>query len=468
LLLNFSASEVKGLFFVRLAYFLFLLALFFLCGRLRLEKVLAPISGGVALIVFTYGIVQKFVLFPMILEQVGSGPSFHAQALRTRVASGRIFAIFPLPTLYAMVCGLLLIFIVHYFFRARGGRRLFWGLLFLLGAFNLVLTQSFGGVFFFTAGMLYYLFASGIFKIRHLAPLLMVLALFFFLVVALRFSEARELAPAKLRFANWAQAGRLIAQAPVLGVGLGNYETAIPPLVRPGEPASIYAHNFFLQLAAETGLPLFLLLAVVCLAWLKTKLPGFMKPENALFAAACILVLLFNLFDVGSFYFAVGISFAVVLSQVARPAGAARPLHFIAVALLAAPLLVHAAATNRQRAGDLWLSRQEPARAEILYRSALKLEPFSYRSWLGLASIAWERGDRPNADQALKKVLKLYPGQPYANYLLSVSSWRRGARLTALALALKAVAGNRKNSDYRMWQEYVQNNLSRHAALPGN
>jgi tetratricopeptide (TPR) repeat protein len=468
LLLNFSASEVKGLFFVRLAYFLFLLALFFLCGRLPLEKVLAPISGGVALIVFTYGIVQKFVLFPLLLEQVGTGPSFHTQAIRTRIASGRIFAIFPLPTLYAMVCGLLLIFIVHYFFRARGVRRLFWGLLFLLGAFNLVLTQSFGGVLFFTAGMLYYLFVSGTFKTKYLAPLLMVLALVFFLVVALRFSEAREMAPAKLRFANWAQAGRLIAQAPVLGVGLGNYETAIPPFVRPGEPASIYAHNFFLQLAAETGLPLFLLLAAVCLAWLKPKLPGFLKPENALFAAACILVLLFNLFDVGSFFFAAGICFAVALSQVARSASPARPLHFIAVALLAALLLVHAVATNRQRAGDLWLSRQEPARAEVLYRSALKLEPFSYRAWLGLASTAWERGDRPKADHALKKVLKLYPGQPYANYLLSVSSWRRGARLTALAFALKATAGNRKNSEYRIWHEYVQNNLSRHAALPGN
>jgi tetratricopeptide (TPR) repeat protein len=207
---------------------------------------------------------------------------------------------------------------------------------------------------------------------------------------------------------------------------------------------------------------------VVCLAWLKTKLPGLLRPENALFAAACILVLLFNLFDVGSFFFAAGICFAVVLSQVARPAGPARPLHFIAVALLAAPLLVHAAATNRQRAGDLWLSRQEPARAEVLYRSALKLEPFSYRAWLGLASIAWERGDRPQADHALQKVLKFNPGQPYANYLLSVSSWRRGARLTALAFALKATAGNQKNSEYRIWHEYVQNNLSRHAALPGN
>ena len=203
-MLNFSASEVKGLFFVRLAYFLFLLAVFFLCSHFRLEKILAPISAGIAVILFIYGIIQKYFLFPLILGQVGSGPSFHAQAMHTRIASERIFAIFPLPTLYAMVCGLLLIFIVHFFYHSRGLIRLFWAALFFLGAFNLVLTQSFGGILFFNVGILFYLFASRTFKLKHLAPLLMILALVLFVVTALRFSEARELSPLKLRFANWA------------------------------------------------------------------------------------------------------------------------------------------------------------------------------------------------------------------------------------------------------------------------
>ena len=468
MLLNFSASEVKGLFLVRLAYFLFLLTLFYLCGRFQLEKILAPISAGIALIVFTYGIIQKFVIFPMILEQLKAGPTFYSLALNARVASGRIFAIFPLPTLYAMVCGLLLIFTVHYLYRSRGRARLFWGGLFLLGAVNLVLTESFGGILFFTAGILFYLFSSRIFKAKYLAPLLMVLALVFFLVTALRFSEARELAPARLRFANWLQAGRVLAAAPVLGVGLGNYETAVPPQVRPHEPASIYAHNFFLQMAAETGLPLFFLLVALSLPFLKKAMTGFLKPENALFAAAFVLLLFYNVFDVGNYFFAAGISFAMVLSQVARPEGKARPRVFIAASLLAVLLLVHAVATSRQLAGDLWLSRQEPGRAEDRYRAALKLEPFSYRAWLGLAHIAWQRGDRPAADLAIRKVLRLYPGQPYANYLLSVSSWSRGAYWTALASAGWAAKGNQKNKEYQRWHEVVQSNLAQQPALPGN
>lgn len=404
----------------------------------------------------------------MILENYRAGPSFYSQALVARAASGRIFSIFPLPTLYAMICGLLLIFIVHYLHHARGLARAFWGLLLLLGAVNLVLTESFGGILFFTAGVLFYLFASRTFRRRFLAPLLMVLALVFFLVVALRFSEARELAPAKLRFANWQQAGRVISTAPVLGVGLGNYETAVPPHVRPDEPVSIYAHNFFLQLAAETGLPLFLLLAVIGLAWLKANLPLFLKPENALFASAGVLILLFNIFDIGNYFFAAGISFSVVFSQVAVRPGSPRPRHLVAVALPAMLLLVHAAAASRQRTGDLWLSRQEPGRAESCYRAALKWEPFSYRAWLGLAHIAWQRGDRQDADLALEKVLKIFPGQPYANYLYSVSARRRGFHGTALIHARRAALGNGNNKEYRKWHEVVQSDLDKKSPFPGN
>jgi tetratricopeptide (TPR) repeat protein len=468
LLLNFSASGVKGLFFVRLIYFLFLLAVFFLCRSLSLGRLLAPISGGIALILFTYGIVQKFIIFPKLLGQVAAGPSWHAQALQARLASGRIFAIFPLPTLYAMVCGLLLIFIVHYLLGSRGLLRLGWLFLFLLGGINLVLTQSFGGILFFTAGILFYLFTSRTFNARFLAPLLMVLALIFFAVTALRFSEAKELSPARLRFANWAQAGRLILSAPLLGAGLGNYETAIQPFVQPDEPASIYAHNFFLQAAAETGIPLFLLLFLLGIPWLRANLSRFLDPGSALFASASILILFFNLFDVGNYFFASGISFVVVLSQVGQPATPTRVRHFVFAVLLALPLLVQAMAENCQQAGDLWLSYGDTARAGALYRSALKLQPFSYRPWLGLAHIAWEEGRLPDAERHLTEVLRLFPGQPFANFRLSQAMLRRGMLLTSLFHAGRAAAGGKKNSGYRRWHESIQGILSQQSALPGN
>ena len=460
LLLNFAASEVKHQFFLRLAYFGFLLAVFFLCRHFRLDRILSLLSGGIALVLFTHGLLQKFVLFPMILERQGAAPSFYAQAMRTRVASGRVFGIFPLPTLYAMVCGLLLICIIHYLLHARGGARIFWSLLLVLGAGNLVLTQSFGGILFFTGGILFYLFASRIFKLKYLAPLLMILALVLFLVIALRFSEARELTPAKLRFANWMQAGRLVAASPLLGVGLGNYETSVPAQVLPGEPESIYAHNFFLQMAAETGLPLFFLLLVICWSFFKNNLVNLLRPENALFAAACILLLFFNFFDVGVYFFAAGISFTLAFSQVVAAEGPARPRHFVVVVLLAAALLLSEIGNNRQKSGDLWLSRQDLARAEVAYRGALKLDPFAYRAWLGLAHIAWQRQDLAQAELAGREVLRIYPRQPYANYLLSLAAWRRGAFLTALFHARQAAIASKRNREYLRWHEHIQGSFT--------
>jgi O-antigen ligase len=338
----------------------------------------------------------------------------------------------------------------------------------LLGAVNLVLTESFGGIIFFTLAVLFYLFVSGVFKFRYLAPLLMVLALVFFTVTALRFSEARELSPLKLRFANWLQAGRVIADAPLLGVGLGNYEAAVPAYIDPGEPSSIYAHNFFLQLAAESGLPLFLVLLAVSFPFLKRNRANFLRPENALFAAAAILILLFNVFDVGNYFFAAGISFAVMFSQLFRADGPLRLRHAVAMALLAGVLLVSEAGAARQRTADLWLGRQDPVQAVEHYRRALALNPFAYRSWLGLAHIAWQENDFAAAERFLKKVLYFAPKQAYAHYLFSRAAQRRGAYLTALVHARQAAAADRRNRQYQRWNEFIQANFAKQPAFPGN
>lgn len=53
------------------------------------------------------------------------------------------------------------------------------------------------------------------------------------------------------RYKNWAQAAQTIRDYPLGGVGLGNYARSVDP--RAGERSSIYAHNLFLDIAAETG-----------------------------------------------------------------------------------------------------------------------------------------------------------------------------------------------------------------------
>jgi tetratricopeptide (TPR) repeat protein len=468
LLLNYSASGVKYLFFLRLVYFLFLFFLAVFLNRFRLHEMLAPLSGGIALIVFVYGIFQKLFLFPWILGQSGWDQSPYSQALRAKVASGRIFAIFPLPTLYAMVCGVLLICIIHFFYQTRGWRKVFWIVLFLLGGCNLLLTQSFGGIIFFSMGALYYLFVSGIFKIKYLAPLLMVMALLFFVVVSMRFSEARGLKPVKLRFANWLQAGRVIAAAPLLGTGLGNYETAVPAQVYPGEPPSIYAHNFFLQMTAEIGIPWLLFLLILAILWIRKNFKKFLRRDNALFTSLCILILFFNFFDVGNYFFAAGLCFAIAFSQVVVFADQARPKCFWPTIVLAALLLVNEISVDRQTTADLWLSRREYVTAEHYYRQALRINPYSYRALLGRAAIAQKNTDQAGAEQIYEKILAIYPEQAYANFMFSQAAYRRGAYLTALVHASQAAAANKKSKEYQRWHEFIKTNFTDRLTLSGN
>lgn len=54
------------------------------------------------------------------------------------------------------------------------------------------------------------------------------------------------------RILLWKEALETIGESPILGVGLGNYLAAARPLSAPGTP--FYAHNLYLDIAAEVGL----------------------------------------------------------------------------------------------------------------------------------------------------------------------------------------------------------------------
>lgn len=116
LFLNFSVSSVKILFVSRLTYFFFLVFLFLFLRRYNLEKVLRLTVAGTSAIIFIYGILQKFVLFPIYLKTISPQEDFYTQAMITRIKGGRIFSIFPLPTLYAIICTVLILFIFTFWF----------------------------------------------------------------------------------------------------------------------------------------------------------------------------------------------------------------------------------------------------------------------------------------------------------------------------------------------------------------
>jgi tetratricopeptide (TPR) repeat protein len=485
LLVNFAVSPVKILFFSRLVYFLFLFLLFLILRRFSLDKILPPIVAGISFILFTYGIIQKFVLFPYYLTRVFPGDNFYSQALVTRIKSGRIFSLFALPTLYTIIGTILIIFIFHYFLTSTGKKiKVFWALLLAAGLFNLLLTQSFGGVLYFAVGILLYLLLSGILKLRYLLPILMTLSLFLFIITALRFSEARELEPLKLRWSNWAQAGRIIESSPFWGVGLGNYEAVISYYSLPSEAKSLYAHNFFLQFPAEIGLiiPCFLLLFISVRG--KKLKPAHYK-EKIVYISVFLVVLFYNTIDIGFYFFSAGITAAVTLSQV-YPLKRHQPLPHIAAepvikkdekitpgkdirlimmmmgfALLCLLMLAESISQNHRQTADFLYSQKDYENARQYYRKSFNINPFNYNALVKYAELCLRFNHPGEAEKYLDKALKLYPDLSLAHYLQSQICFKRKKLFEAYYNSAAAYYKNRLNTQYKQWFEFLRQNLDK-------
>lgn len=456
-LFNFSISSVKTLFFLRLIYFLFLVSLFFFLRRFNLKKILIPIVGGVSLILFVYGILQKIILFPYYLRNLANENNFYSQAFKTRLETGRVFSLFTLPSLYAIICAVLILFIFYYFLKTKKNR-IFWAILLILGIINIVLTQSFGGILYLSIGVLIYLFLSGILSFKYIAPVVMVLFLFFFIVTGLRYSEAKELEPIKLRLSNWEQAYRTIKSSPILGIGLGNYESKISYFTFPGEAKSIYAHNFFLQFISELGIIIsFFILLILFLSIKK------LKPENSkekvLYISAFIIMLVYNLIDIGFYFFSAGIVTVVLLSQIYEKRSEKYKLNLSILVILSILLIVQTFSDNYQKKANFLLSQKSFEEAEVFYKKSLKVNPFNFKSITGLGNINLIKKNYFESEKYLDRSLKLYPDSAFANYLKSRIDFNKEHFLNSLYHANLAFNKNRLNYEYKRWYEFIKNNI---------
>jgi O-antigen ligase len=456
-LFNFSISSYKTLFFLRLIYFLFLVFLFFFLRRFDLKKILIPIVGGVSLILFIYGILQKLILFPYYLRNLGNGNNFYSQAFKTRLETGRVFSLFTLPSLYAIICAVLILFIFHYFLKSQKNK-IYWVLLLILGMINIVLTQSFGGILYLSIGVLIYLFLSGILNFKNLAPVIMAVFLFFFIITGLRYSEAKELEPIKLRFSNWQQAYRTIKSSPILGIGLGNYESKISYFTLPGEAKSIYAHNFFLQFISELGVIIFLFILLILFLSIKK-----LKPENSkekvLYISAFIIMLVYNLIDIGFYFFSAGIITVVIVSQIYEKKNEKYCLNLSILVILSIFLMVQTFSGNYQKKANFLLSQKNFEEAEIYYKKSLKINPFNFKSLTGLGNINFIKNNYLESEKYLNESLKLYPDSAFANYLKSKVDFKKEHFLNSLYHASLAFNKNRLNYEYKRWYEFIKNNI---------
>jgi len=122
-------------------------------------------------------------------------------------------------------------------------------------------------------------------------------------------SLTEALTSSSLRVAIWQLSLPLIRQYPWLGTGFGGFQANYVPYAIPDEAVLAHAHNFWLNLAAEAGIPVIILLTSIvgwiCYRAAQTYRLGRLPPETqplligyGLGFLACTL---FALFDIAFF-----------------------------------------------------------------------------------------------------------------------------------------------------------------------
>ena len=283
------------------------------------DRLLAALTLGVATTALV-ALLQVGRPAPTAEALAAIAPELRARAAQ-RLAVGRASGTASIPGHFAALLVMVVPLLVAGVVRAAAWRRLAWAAGLLLAAVGVVLTRSLAGVLLAGAlGVLavvlrrpprWALVAGG-------AALLTLAA-----TVAVSRTDLATLEPVRLRAVNWRTAAWVLTGRPLLGAGLGGVGQA--GLSAPTGAANItpYAHNSYLQLAAELGLPgAALALAVAVALW---RLVRAGAREHLPLALAVAAVPLHNLVDFSGYAPEVVLPWAVLAGTLAARVGSLPP-----------------------------------------------------------------------------------------------------------------------------------------------
>ena len=215
----------------------------------------------------------------------------------------RAFGLFPDPHNFAFFTSLCLFSGLGYFFSCKKNASKIWiSAASLLMILAIGLSFSRGAYLGLLAGVLFFALIffkkSGVLGKALLAAgaILVLMLIFNSNIISQRLASSfnsKEGSNAE-RYKNWVQATEIIRDHPLGGVGLGNYARMIDPTA--ADRSSIYAHNLFLDIAAETGIlnsTIFLLLILVAI-WRNVKSGGLL---NAGIASGLVAFSVHSIFD---------------------------------------------------------------------------------------------------------------------------------------------------------------------------
>jgi hypothetical protein len=259
-----------------------------------------------------------------------------AEAVNIRLRSGRAVGTMGLPALLASILVMGIPLTVALAVAGGGWSRLAWSLLAIVETAGLIATRSVGGA----AALLLAVsicapFWAGPGARRRWGVLAIVVVVVAF-VGAPRVAGVGEGSAAsslRERAANWEVALSMLISDPILGVGPDNYGIAFPGHRSWASNETQHAHNTFLEIVSDLGLPAvpFLIAGIVALArWAAAASRS--RPGDAArarwrdraLAIACVAWAAQNLVDFGAYVAASMIPFMAVAGLLARQASRLR------------------------------------------------------------------------------------------------------------------------------------------------
>lgn len=242
------------------------------------------IFGVPAVFAFWVSDVLPFFLGPTFGGAVANYPSLLVNISGATIMRASLF--FPDPHMFAFFLGMSFPIALSFALEKESEKRPYWavcaGLIFVVD----LLTFSRGGYVGLLFGMSVFFFPLFLQSLRWKKYLFQISAVGFIVLASILISPigtrlfssfSQNDASNIERLRLWREAVGSIALRPGLGTGLGNYPLVVKPSADYREP--IYAHNLFLDIALETGLPgLFLFVSFLFLGivtawkkWLMTR-----------------------------------------------------------------------------------------------------------------------------------------------------------------------------------------------------
>jgi len=408
-------------------------------GRERFVSLMIALGTAVSL----WGICQTTFSLNWTARYLRSLGRSHLDPMILRAESGRAFGPFLLPADLGIFLAMILPLTLGWLFTevGRGRKLLAWTVL-LIQVFALAASRSYGGVLSLMAAALILLPIS-----RVHARFRIWLALIAGGVAAggslflLRGGEG--LTPLMLRLRNWEVAVRIFRSHPLFGVGLGNFGDAFTQHLVPGMNETVYAHNSYLQIMAESGLAgLALVLFGTC--WLVGKIVTALRGDSRGWERLCVCLppvafLIHNLFDFSAYLPSLLLPFAALSALAIRPAhpdprraatraGGGLQRSFVMGLLILGTVLwgLREARTEEllQRARQaLESDHLEPARRDLM--EASRLNPThpdapALLAELHLAEVSTRPDSRRVGEAWARRSVALRPGRAYGHYVLSL------------------------------------------------